>query len=378
MGMRKHWQTGPRVFLHSSSSSRVTKHKHKKVDTDSLKADELRSHSTALITLAASLYMKTQRWMSVGEAVRQLPDNLRQYAVYFDRLKASTKENQSRLDVRSDVDDITVLAGKNLLPGPSAQYRTLHQALEKSKDFEAVFVNDHAPPLAKRRYDYMKGLVVPFKCIKYTYTGSRNQLHFLWKAPHESTEGEVLNQSMKVCDTLKKSFPVYHSRALRREFVHLFGKLTSSRLAFLHKAYRRLTGNCSWSRKGQTNSRDIFKKLVVADHDFTKFSLMPSVSFIIIIPDSILGSFYTERVFVGLKENAFQPSSPIRHMPELQSVLRTVDDHPVLLLYTDGGPDHRLTYTTVQISLISIFLALDLNFLCAVRTPPYHSWKNPA
>ena len=153
---------------------------------------------------------ETQWWMSVCEAVRQLADNLRQYVAYLDRQKATTKENQSRLDVRSDVDDITVLAGKNLQPGPSARYHTLHQALEKSKDFEAVFVNDHAPPLAKRRYDYIKGLVVLFKCIKYTYTGSKNHFHFLWKVPHESTEGSVLSQSMKVADMLKKSFPVYH------------------------------------------------------------------------------------------------------------------------------------------------------------------------
>lgn len=117
------------------------------------------------------------------------------------------------------------------------------------------------------------------------------------------------------------------------------------------------------------------KKLAVADRDFTKFSLTPSVSFLIEIPEKITESFYTGRAFVGLKDNAFQPSSPIRHMTELKGVLRAVNDtHPILLLYTDGGPDHQLTYTTVQISLISLLLALDLDFLCAVRTP-YHSWK---
>ena len=49
----------------------------------------------------------------------------------------------------------------------------------------------------------------------------------------------------------------------------------------------------------------------------------------------------------------------------------------VLFLYTDGGPDHRLTYVSVQLSLICLFLKLDLDFLCAGRTAPYHSWKNP-
>lgn len=59
------------------------------------------------------------------------------------------------------------------------------------------------------------------------------------------------------------------------------------------------------------------------------------------IPESITGSFYTGRVFVGLKENASQPSSPIRHMAELSNILTGMPEQkPILLLYTDGGPDH--------------------------------------
>ena len=50
---------------------------------------------------------------------------------------------------------------------------------------------------------------------------------------------------------------------------------------------------------------------------------------------------------------------------------------PVFCLYTDGGPDHRCTYARVQLSYICLFLALDLDYFVAVRTPPQHSWKNP-
>ena len=32
----------------------------------------------------------------------------------------------------------------------------------------------------------------------------------------------------------------------------------------------------------------------------------------------------------------------------------------------------------VNISMISLFLYLDLNYLCAARTAPYHSFGNPA
>lgn len=53
--------------------------------------------------------------------------------------------------------------------------------------------------------------------------------------------------------------------------------------------------------------------------------------------------------------------------------------YPILFLYSDGGSDHRLTYMylSVQLTLISLFLTLDLDFLCACRTAPYHSWCNP-
>ena len=102
-----------------------------------------------------------------------------------------------------------------------------------------------------------------------------------------------------------------------------------------------------------------------------------SVNFEISIPETIEETFYHEKVFVGLKDATFQHSSPIRHACELRNILRSRDVKPILLLYTDGGPDHRPTFISAQLALISLFLELDLNFLCTVRTPPYNCWKNP-
>ena len=53
------------------------------------------------------------------------------------------------------------------------------------------------------------------------------------------------------------------------------------------------------------------------------------------------------------------------------------DTQPILMLYTDGGPDDRVTYLSVQLTLIALFLSRDLDMVVAVRTPPYHSWCNP-
>lgn len=117
----------------------------------------------------------------------------------------------------------------------------------------------------------------------------------------------------------------------------------------------------------------------VGDHDFSVFSLIPSVCFLVDIPNSVELSWYTGSVIVGLKEAAFEASSPQRHCKELYDILYSKNLHiqPILFLYTDGGPDHRLTFLSVQLSLINLFLALDLDFLCAARTAPFHSWRNP-
>lgn len=48
------------------------------------------------------------------------------------------------------------------------------------------------------------------------------------------------------------------------------------------------------------------------------------------------------------------------------------------MLYTDGGPDHRVTYHSVKLSLIVLFKRLNLELLVAGRTAPGHSWINPA
>lgn len=69
-------------------------------------------------------------------------------------------------------------------------------------------------------------------------------------------------------------------------------------------------------------------------------SIIPSVALQIDIPDDISGSWYSGQVHIGLKEGTFEPSSPLRHMSELHSLIESeAQSKPVLFLYTDGGPD---------------------------------------
>jgi hypothetical protein len=120
------------------------------------------------------------------------------------------------------------------------------------------------------------------------------------------------------------------------------------------------------------------ESFVVADHDFTKTGLIPSVTMLCDIPSDMEGSFYRGQVNIGLKDPIFESSTPMRHATELYDILiNSQQRHPYLLVYTDGGSDHQLRFLRVQLSWICLFIALDLDYFVAVRTPPGHSWKNP-
>jgi len=80
-------------------------------------------------------------------------------------------------------------------------------------------------------------------------------------------------------------------------------------------------------------------------------------SSMIYIPDEFSGSWYQGQVNVLLKESAFEPSSPMRHTTELSCILKNQVENHASLVYTD----HRVTYLSVQVALISVFLNFDLD-----------------
>lgn len=120
-------------------------------------------------------------------------------------------------------------------------------------------------------------------------------------------------------------------------------------------------------------------QLSALDHDVSsKGSITPSVCLNVTIPEDRDGSFYQGKVSVIYKDSIFQASSPWRHVTELRKLLESNETvKPVLMIFSDGGPDHRLTYHSVKLSLIILFKALDLDLLIAGRTAPGHSWLNP-
>lgn len=116
----------------------------------------------------------------------------------------------------------------------------------------------------------------------------------------------------------------------------------------------------------------------VGDHDFSRGSIIPSVSLKVDIPEKVSESFYHGQVFVALKDAVFEPSDAFRHAAELSKLLQKGPCSPIVALYTDGGPDHRCNFLSVIYTMVYLYVHHDLDYLVLARNAPGHSWRNPA
>ncbi|XP_070538845.1 uncharacterized protein [Ptychodera flava] len=121
--------------------------------------------------------------------------------------------------------------------------------------------------------------------------------------------------------------------------------------------------------------------LMAADHDTsTKCKLTPSTCLIVETPEKCTESFFGGHVYETLKDTIFAASSPLRHSAEMRKALSVTGklDKPIRIIYSDGGADHRITYPSVQLSLIALYLIDDCDVLLAARCCPMQSYTNPA
>ena len=74
------------------------------------------------------------------------------------------------------------------------------------------------------------------------------------------------------------------------------------------------------------------------------------------------------KVYVGLKCSVFEPSSSTRHMCELHKIIQSESAVYSKPIYSDGGPDHRLTY----ISVLFVFF-FNLTLISYVQQGQLHT-----
>eukprot|EP00956_Cyclotella_meneghiniana_P041453 scaffold227870_cov37-Cyclotella_meneghiniana.AAC.2 len=129
---------------------------------------------------------------------------------------------------------------------------------------------------------------------------------------------------------------------------------------------------------------DTEDSLTAMDHDFHVVNLVCSATLVCNIPDSIGGSFFmgdeesgNGEMFYTLRDAIFDPSTVFDHTAQLIDCLRRLDKRPfVLVLQTDGGPDHSIKFANTKNAMVALFVKLDLDHLVVLRGAPNGSAYN--
>ena len=94
------------------------------------------------------------------------------------------------------------------------------------------------------------------------------------------------------------------------------------------------------------------------DHDFHVNGKVPSVAFFVVVPDNFSDTFFRGTPFVTNKNKVTQPSSALRHATEMACLIKMhglMASKHILVIVSDGGPDHRVTFGSVQVSSLTHF-----------------------
>ena len=114
----------------------------------------------------------------------------------------------------------------------------------------------------------------------------------------------------------------------------------------------------------------------------SSMTLIPTVRLSHDIPDEVDKSWYCGIPYVYLKVTAIDPLSALRNATEVEGMethyYQGKQNIPlIIMLYTDGGPEHRSNFLSVKIALIALQTSLNADMLVAVRTAPGYSFRNP-
>ena len=83
------------------------------------------------------------------------------------------------------------------------------------------------------------------------------------------------------------------------------------------------------------------------------------------------------QIFVTLRDAIFDPSNVFDHCAQLIDTLRRKGVNPsVLVLQTEGDPDHSMKRVAMQLALIATFKELDIDHFVVLRCAPNGSARN--
>jgi len=100
----------------------------------------------------------------------------------------------------------------------------------------------------------------------YNSGGGTLSRHFIWKVSKNFAVEDALTTNQQVIEKLKPSLPVYHTRAMRREFINAYGHFTANTTPYILRSIS-LTGDVYSSRTTDETAIDQRLKQAIENED---------------------------------------------------------------------------------------------------------------
>ncbi|CAG8752522.1 5637_t:CDS:2, partial [Rhizophagus irregularis] len=228
----------PALFTNFFDQAHPEKYKSSRRSFDS---EELQRHYKILMNYIELPWMEKPKFAWLKEPLLLYANNLLNQRVI-------TARNQSSLTpvVDEEKAGYIEILDENTWRKPEVvkEFRILTKTLEELEYWEPVNINLFCPVLRKQRFRFVEKLKVafPFKVGKYTYHhGNIKNSVYVWRIGINVNEQDMINKHYTIRNNLKQTLQVYHTRAMRKEFldtVELYiGKVEKARMRYIYSVW---------------------------------------------------------------------------------------------------------------------------------------------
>ena len=183
-----------------------------------------------------------------------MAENLHKYAKYLklqnEKMLSLQHADSPARDVQDAISLFTLPKQGRITQAVLETLSPVYRALANKELYEAVCLNELMPIDSRQRYHFiqlLKATGCPGEAMLYTYSTGNNKgnYHFVWLIPSGGSSDDLQSRNASVVHTLNENMPQFHSRAMKRNFVRLFGSVANVQPVYLREIYRQLTGDTS-------------------------------------------------------------------------------------------------------------------------------------
>ncbi len=274
-----------------------------------MSASVVEAHSSSLFGCLQSAYWNGSNFQSFKPYVERLAGCLTEYSDKLSSQNKKVKKNHhSPVPVRQLSESLSVSIIKQ--SGMSYPcYDKLVQILSNLDSNEHTCLSDISPDQSRERNTFINNLKselnIPVVMLTYSPGNNCGNLTFLWKYGDNDSVETVFEKSVSVVEVIKPLLPQYHTRAMKCALFAKFGQVMhgiryerefllkfrdQSTFVFLDDKHRVKVGDPGEPLAATKRGRRVIIpgncSFEVSDHDFSKFSLIPSVFLLVDIPSA--------------------------------------------------------------------------------------------